>query len=202
MNGAVRDTPQQEPVQTTGGPVGLDLDAAALAVIYDELRALASAYLHNERTGHTLQTTALVHEAWLRLNGRGGRCFENRAHFFRAAALAMRRVLLHHAEQRRTAKRGGIRNERVELPLAVCSTGGAGSLDLLALDEALRRLAVEDPRKAKLVELRYFAGCTIDETAEALGISTATVEREWRFARAWLWAELAPHDANDDGAGV
>jgi RNA polymerase sigma factor (TIGR02999 family) len=192
---------------TAGAAIGpSDHAAELLQIVYDELRALASAYLRNERGGHTLQTTALVHEAWLRLHARDGRLFDNRAHFFRAAALAMRRVLLHHAERRRAAKRGGGRDDaQVEETLAVSDAASERGFDLLALDEALKRLALEDEQKAKVVELRFFGGCSIAESAEALGISTATVEREWRFARAWLWAELSPESAPgaaDDGEPV
>ena len=158
-----------------------------LDVVYDELRALASAYLSKERSDHTLQTTALVHEAWLRLSQRQDRRFDDRAHFFRAAALAMRRILLHHAEKRAAQKRGGGQrgmsmDEKIEAP------GGPDTnwVEILALNDALKRLAEVDAQKAQVVELRYFGGCSIEETAEALGIGTATVERDWRFARAWL----------------
>jgi RNA polymerase sigma factor (TIGR02999 family) len=176
-------------------------EAGLVGVVYDELRALASAYLRNERPGHTLQTTALVHEAWLRLSSRDARQFNSRAHYFRAAALAMRRILLHHAEKSRAQKRGtgnrGLSLNESDLPGEVKLD--ADPLDLIALDEALHRLAELDPQKAHVVELRFFGGCSIDETAEALGVGTATVERDWRFARAWLrtaldGADAAPHD--------
>ncbi len=161
------------------------VDAALVTIVYDELHALASAYLRSERTGHTLQTTALVHEAWLRLSGRDAR-FDNRAHFFRAAALTMRRILLDHAERRRAQKRGGGRRGlALEEQADVAARTGGDSLDLLALNDALEHLAALDERKAQVIELRFFGGCSIEETAEALGLSTATVEREWRFARAW-----------------
>jgi len=178
--------PSESSASSSGEPGG-DL----LALVYDELRALASAYLRNERSDHTLQTTALVHEAWLRLSGRGDRQFENRAHYFRAAALAMRRILLHHAEKRAAIKRGGgQRAASFDEALDVPSSDGKQQVDIVALNEALCRLEATDPQKARVVELRFFGGCTIDDTAEALGVSTATVEREWRFARAWLRTEL------------
>jgi RNA polymerase sigma-70 factor (ECF subfamily) len=162
-----------------------------LVIVYDELRALASAYLRGERADHTLQTTALVHEAWLRLSGRDARTFDNRAHFFRAAALAMRRILLHHAEKRAAQKRGGGRSGvTIDEGIDSLASPGADWVEMLALNEALKRLADTDAQKAQVVELRYFGGCSIDETAEALGIGTATVEREWRFARAWLRTAL------------
>lgn len=191
MDGPDRDTRDAGTRPAGATAAALTSTPELLAIVYDELRALASAYLRNERAGHTLQTTALVHEAWLRLNGRDERTFDNRSHFFRAAALAMRRILLHHAESRRTQKRGGGRSAAsLTDGFDTAESGGPGALDLLALDDALKRLAAEDVQKASVVELRYFAGCTIDETAEALCISTATVEREWRFARAWLQAEM------------
>lgn len=162
-----------------------------LEMVYDELRAIASSYLRNERPAHTLQTTALVHEAWIRLSNRDAEQFSSRAHFFRAAALAMRRILLHHAEKTNALKRGGGQpaaqsSFEIEPP----QQGEKSPIDLLALNEALHELAVVDSQKAQIVELRYFGGCTIEETAEALGISTATVERDWRFARAWLRTAL------------
>ncbi len=182
-----------EGAQSSNPQTGADDDAALIAAVYDELHALASAYLRKERQDHTLQTTALVNEAWLRLSGRDGSAYSNRAHFFRAAALAMRRILIDHATRRTAEKRGGLRTKLaldetidIALPSTTASDGG----DLLALDAALRQLATENAQMARVVELRYFGGCTIDETAEALGISTSTVERDWRFARAWLRAAI------------
>jgi RNA polymerase sigma factor (TIGR02999 family) len=169
-----------------------------LEMVYDELRAIASSYLRNERPAHTLQTTALVHEAWIRLSNRDAAQFSSRAHFFRAAALAMRRILLHHAEKTNALKRGGPQSTTqsgfdIEPP----QQGEQSPIDLLALNEALHKLAQFDPQKAQIVELRYFGGCTIDETAEAVGISTATVERDWRFARAWLRTALSEEPSPD-----
>ncbi|HEX8848300.1 MAG TPA: ECF-type sigma factor, partial [Gemmatimonadaceae bacterium] len=142
---------------------------------------------------HTLQTTALVHEAWLRLDGQHDASWENRNQFFAVAAQMMRRVLVDHARGRAAAKRGGA-PERVTLEAVEAVRDGDSALDLvdlIALDDALRRLAALDPRKAQLVELRYFAGMSIPETADALGMSQATVGREWAVARMWLRRELA-----------
>jgi RNA polymerase sigma factor (TIGR02999 family) len=160
-----------------------------LPLVYAELRALSGAYLERERPDHTLQATALVHEAYLRLAGRSGRRWADRAHFFRAAAKTMRHILINHAHKHRAARRGGgARGLVLEESMAIAPRRPGA--DLEALDEALVRLASIDREKAQVVELRFFAGCTIDETAEALDLSTATVERHWRFARAWLRSEL------------
>ena len=162
-----------------------------IAAVYEELHALASSYLRNERHGHTLQTTALVHEAWLKLSRRDSDSFSSRGHFCRAASLAMRRVLVDHAIKKKALKRG---EGRSAIPIVqgseVATDESESDLDVLSLNDALSRLAAEDPRKAEVVELRYFGGCTIEDTAAALDISTATVEREWRFARAWLRRDL------------
>ena len=181
-----------------GTPAGSDVGAhwetksTLVEMAYEELHALASAYLRKERPGHTLQTTALVNEAWMRLSGRDAGTWNDRAHFLRAAALAMRRILINHAEKHSARKRGsGARAVPLE---EVLGRPEGSSPDLLVLNDALNRLAELDPQKAKVVELRFFGGCTIDETAEALCIGTATVEREWRFARAWLRAELENGD--------
>ncbi|MHC4414901.1 MAG: sigma-70 family RNA polymerase sigma factor [Planctomycetota bacterium] len=168
-------------------------DATAIArllpEVYKELRALSESYLAGERPNHTLQATALVHEAYVRLAG-GDRQWKDRVHFFRAAAKTMRHILLKHAEKHNALKRGGgCRGRPLSETQVACEDLG---VEVLALDEAMQRLAQLDAEKAKVVELRFYAGCTIDETAETLGISTATVERHWRFARAWLRGELAP----------
>jgi RNA polymerase sigma factor (TIGR02999 family) len=168
-------------------------DATAIARIlpqvYRELRALSESYLQSERRNHTLQATALVHEAYLRLAG-ADRQWEDRAHFFRAAAMTMRHILLKHARSHKAQKRGG-GSRGISLSETAAISEDA-NVEILALDEAMQRLAEFDAEKAKVVELRFYAGCTIEETAEALGISTATVERHWRFARAWLRREAAP----------
>lgn len=159
-----------------------------LPVVYDELRRLASAKLVQEKQGQTLQATALVHEAYLRLVGGGDPRFETRGHFFTAAAEAMRRILIDRARSKGRQKRGGgaRRLELNELDLA----SPPPNEDLLALDEALSRLEAEDPVKAELVKLRFFAGLTDEQAAAALGISRATAARYWAFARAWLFHEI------------
>lgn len=166
-----------------------------LPVLYDELRELAARELRGERRDHTLQVTALVHEAFLKLVAQDRQDYSNRAHFLAIAAQAMRRVLLHHAEKRRAAKRGG-GGARVTLHEAQLFVEDR-SADVLAVDEALQRLATLDADKARLVELRYFGGMTAEECAEALGMSQRTVEREWRFARAWLRADLTRGEADE-----
>jgi RNA polymerase sigma factor (TIGR02999 family) len=158
-----------------------------LPLVYEELRKLAAARMISETPGHTLQATALVHEAYLRLlGGETPRVFRDRRHFFAAAATAMRRILIDRARARLAEKNGGDRR-RVPLKDLADSTPDA---ELLALEEALQRLAEQDPLKARLVELRYFAGLTGDEAAEVLEISPSTADRHWVFARAWLQAEV------------
>jgi RNA polymerase sigma factor (TIGR02999 family) len=169
--------------------------AELFPIVYAELQRLARAQMANERAGHTLQATSLVHEAYLRLVGRAEPRWDGRGHFFAAAAEAMRRILVDHARSKNAAKRGG-NQQRLELlgdGLAVESSSvGADDLLLLALDEALTRLALEAPEKAQLIKLRYFAGLTIDEAADAMQISRATAKRYWVSARAWLYQELMP----------
>src|SRR6516162_4285570 len=157
-----------------------------LPLVYDELRKLAGQRLANEKPGQTLQATALVHEAYLRLVG--DQQFDNRGHFFAAAAEAMRRIVVEAARRKKRAKHGGGR-ERIEVELADLPTS-LPSDDLLALDEALGRLEQIDPVKARLVTLRYFAGMTIEQAAAALNISRVTAHRYWTFARAWLHREM------------
>jgi RNA polymerase sigma factor (TIGR02999 family) len=159
-----------------------------VAVVYPELRRRAAAYLRRERANHTLQPTALVNEAYLRLAAQRGAAWRSRAHFAAMAAQMMRRILVDHARRRQMIKRSG-RWARVTLHdrrLAMPDTG----VDVIALDEALSRLTAFDPQKGRLVELRYFAGLSVNETAEAMGVSAATVDREWRAARAWLQTQL------------
>jgi RNA polymerase sigma factor (TIGR02999 family) len=164
-----------------------DRQAAAdlLPAVYDELRKLAAARLAGERGGHTLQPTALVHEAYLRLVGE--QRFEHRGHFFAAAAEAMRRILIDHARKKATRKRGG--GERVDLDPEHFAAPDRPD-DLLALDEALDQLERDEPQVASLVKLRYFAGFTIPEAAEALGVSPRTADAWWAFAKAWLLAKV------------
>ncbi len=157
-----------------------------LPLVYDELRRLARQKMAQEAAGHTLQPTALVHEAYLRLVGDGDpRCWDNRGHFYAAAAESMRRILIESARRRASAKRGGGRL-RVELGDPVGESPGRDDDTVLALDEALKKLEVEDPDAAKLVILRYFGGLTFDQAAAALGVSVRTAKRNWSFARAWL----------------
>jgi RNA polymerase sigma-70 factor, ECF subfamily len=157
-------------------------------LVYDELRSVAAAFLARERVGHTLQPTALVNEAYLRLVGPSEVSWESRAHFFGAAARAIRRILTDHARARGREKRGGGAS-RIPLEDAQLSVEFE-SLDMVALDDALNRLAQLEPRMAKVVELRFFAGLTEEETAQATGVSVSSVTRDWRFARSWLKREM------------
>ena len=163
-----------------------------LPVVYDELRALAGARLRHERPDHSLQATALVHEAYIRLVGWEQQSWIDRAHFYRAAAEAMRRILIDHARGRARGKRGGGR-VRVDLEDANLATWDDPD-DVLALDEALHRLMEQDPRAAEIVQLRFFAGLSVEETAKALELSIRTVHREWKFARTWLFRALGEDD--------
>jgi len=173
--------------ESRAGRTGAAEELAAL--LYDELRALARQELAGERPEHTLQPTALVHEAYLRLVGGDGGSFENRAHFFGAAATAIRRVLVDHARRRARAKRGG---GMAQLALdEVDPAQPISDAELLGLDEALARLGELDPTKARIVELRFFAGMSVEELARALELSESTVRRHWRMARAWLRGELS-----------
>jgi RNA polymerase sigma-70 factor, ECF subfamily len=162
-----------------------------LPLVYRELRQLAAQRLRRERPDHTLQPTALVHEAYIRLVDQRRVRWKNRAHFYAAAAHIMRRILVDRARARKTDKRGG-GWERVTLG-GDGTPGGSRTVDVLALDDALDRLAALDPGQERIVELRYFGGLTLDETAEVIGISTATVKREWAIAKAWLRAQLSDH---------
>ena len=160
-----------------------------MPLVYDELRRLARYYLSRERSDHTLQSTALVHEAYLRLAGENAPQWQNRAHFFGIAAHIMRQILVEHARARGATKRGGERR-RITLDEGVAAAK-ARDVDLLALDEALERLAAINARHAHIVELRFFAGLSNEETAAALGVSAATVKRAWAVARSWLFRELS-----------
>ncbi len=160
-----------------------------LPLVYDELRHLAAHKLAAEAPGQTLQATALVHEAWLRLVGNDGASYANRAHFFAAAALAMRRILIGNARRKQRQKRGGDW-ERVAVDQAQLADP-LPSEDLLALDEALTELARVDPQAAELVQLRFFAGLTQHQAAGVLGISRRTADRTWAYARAWLFEQIA-----------
>jgi RNA polymerase sigma factor (TIGR02999 family) len=163
-----------------------------LPLVYGELRKLAAQRLTNEKPGQTLQATALVHEAYLRLVGKEDPGWDSRGHFFAAAAEAMRRILIDNARRKRSGKHGGVRRRQDLDELEIVP--GAPADDLLALDEALTRLTAEDPAKAELVKLRYFAGLSIEEAAGALGISIATAKRRWAYARAWLFRAVEGAD--------
>jgi RNA polymerase sigma factor (TIGR02999 family) len=163
--------------------------AELLPLVYDELRRLAAQKLAREAPGQTLQATALVHEAYLRLvDVNQIQTWDSRGHFFAAAAEAMRRILIDNARRKRTEKHGGKHSPAPVVDLEIES--GATTEDILALDEALTKLADEDPIKARLVNLRYFAGLPLDDAAKALGISRATAYRHWRYTKVWLYCEL------------
>ncbi len=169
-----------------------------LPLVYDELRRLAAQRIARESPGQTLQATALVHEAYLRLVGADpDKPWDGRGHFFAAAAESMRRILVEGARRRHRLKRGGHRG-RVDLDAAQPAAPETDD-DLLALDEALEKLAAKDPAKAELVQLRVFAGLTLAEAAEILGLSTSTADRYWAYARAWLRVEIAGRDAAGPG---
>jgi RNA polymerase sigma-70 factor (ECF subfamily) len=161
-----------------------------LPLIYNELRRMAGAQMQRERPGHTLQATALVHEAYLRLAGEQPGDWQNRAHFFALAANAMRKVLVDHARRRYAAKRGGAHAQKVEIDAELMISDDRLE-DVIAIDEALHRLANLDPRQSRLVELRFFAGLDVEQAAEVMGVSTTTIKREWRSAKAWLHGELS-----------
>jgi RNA polymerase sigma factor (TIGR02999 family) len=192
---SMRQTGEITPsLNRTGEGNGRAIDEL-LPLVYEELRALAACHLRGERPNHTLSPTALVHEAYLRLAGAPGTRWVSRAHFFAIAATVIRRVLLKHGRKRRCAKRGGgwRRVDLREDDLAFEVDG----VDLVALDEALARLGRIAPQKLRVVELRFFAGLGVDETAEVLSVSPRTVARDWRFARAWLRFAL---ERSADGA--
>ncbi len=168
-----------------------DPQAAAelLPLVYDELRKLAAQRLAQEKPGQTLQATALVHEAYLRLvDVDKVQRWDSRGHFFAAAAEAMRRILVDQARSKASSKRGG-KHQRLDLP-DLAEPASEGRIDLVALDEALKTLEQQQPDKAEIVKLRFFAGCSLEETAQALGISRATAQRNWAYARAWLFGRL------------
>ena len=165
---------------------------ALTPLVYDELRRLARSYMRQERSGHTLQSTALVHEAFLRLIDQRVQ-WNSRAHFFGIAAQMMRRILVDHAKAQSTAKRGA-GALRIELDEGL-ATAPSRDVDLLALDEALERLTKLDPQRSRIVELRFFGGLSNEESAEVLGVSPATIQRQWAGARAWLFHELNAAEA-------
>jgi RNA polymerase sigma factor (TIGR02999 family) len=162
-----------------------------MPLVYDELRRLAASYIRRERPGQTLQATALVHEAYVRLIGEKAQNWQNRTHFLAIAALSMRQILVQRARARNAAKRGGD-PERITLDerLLPAGAGASPEIDLVALDAALEKLGALDARQAKVVELRYFGGLSVEEAADVLNVSPATVKRDWTLARAWLKREL------------
>jgi RNA polymerase sigma factor (TIGR02999 family) len=163
-----------------------------LPVVYDELRKLASAKMARESGGQTLQPTALVHEAWLRLGADEQPTWQNRAHFFASAAEAMRRILIERARRRRAQRHGGgLQRVDIDDPVNAIAAPAEADEELLAVHEMLERLARHDARKAELVKLRYFAGLTLEESAEVLGVAVPTAKRDWAYARAWLFREIS-----------
>ena len=160
-----------------------------MSLVYEELHRLAHRYMKEERPGHTLQTSALVNEAFVKLVDQKTVRWQNRAHFYAIAAQLMRRILVDHARHHQAAKRGGPNQQRLSITSAG-QRGGKPDLDLLALHEALEELKTFDPQQERIVELRYFGGLSIEETAEVMNIGHATVERDWKMARAWLRRKL------------
>jgi RNA polymerase sigma-70 factor, ECF subfamily len=169
-------------------PLGESADAL-LEIVYDELHRQAHRYLRKERVGHTLRTTALVHEAYLRLVKQRSVAWESRAHFFAIAATMMRRILIDHAKTRHRVRRGGVQDD-LSIGKALTIAAGQTDVDLLALDEALNRLAEREEHLARVVELRFFSGLDVPETARVLDVSESTVKRDWQMAKAWLHREL------------
>ncbi len=167
-----------------------------IPLVYDELRRLADHYLRRERPDHTLQATALVHEAYFRLVDQRNVDWQNRAHFFGIAAGLMRRILLEHARSHRAAKRGGDK-QKLSLDEAM-GLSKERDVDLVSLDDALTSLEAIDPQKSRIVELRFFGGLTIEETAEVLGVSPITVNRAWRITKAWLLREIRKTVTSDE----
>lgn len=164
-----------------------------LPLVYDELRRQARRFLRRERPNHTLQSTGLIHETYLNLVEQNRINWQNREHFFAISANVMRRILVNYANARNRKKRGGAA-ENLELDEQIVEATQTKEVDLLALDEALTRLAKNDEQQARIVELRYFSGLTIEETADVLGISPATMKRDWKMTKAWLYRELSGHD--------
>ena len=170
-----------------------EAEADLIPLVYTELRRIAAAYMRSESAGHTLQPTALAHEAYIRLVDQNRTDWKNRAQFLGVAAQLMRRILVDHARERRAGKRCGI---RVQIDIDTFDVGQSSEQPeyVLAVDQVLRRLAEFDPRQARIAEMRYFGGLTVEDTAEALAISPRTVKREWAMARSWLKAEFAGGD--------
>jgi RNA polymerase sigma factor (TIGR02999 family) len=193
-------TPPEDITQILQEVSGGNREAPArlMPLVYDELRRLADHYLRRERPDHTLQPTALVHEAYLRLIDQTRVDWQNRAHFFGVAAQLMRRILVDHARRHQAEKRGGF-GQKLPLDEAV-DYSQTRDVDLVKLDDALTALAKFDARQSRIVELRFFGGLTIEETAEALAVSPATVKVDWNMAKAWLRREIGGGDADEDVA--
>ena len=175
-------------ILNSAGQSGPASSTQLLATVYEELRRLAVTRMASEAPGHTLQPTALVHEAWLRLSNDENRKWNDRTHFFATAAEAMRRILVDQARRKRAQRHGGGQH-RVEMPEIACALP-EGDDQILAVNEALEKFSALDPQKSELVKLRYFVGMTIEESADALGVSVPTAKRHWAYARAWLAAEM------------
>ncbi len=190
-DGATALSDREAVTQLLSDLAGGDLRASdeLFSMVYDQLRSIASAHFRHERDDHTLQPTALVHEAYLKLVDQAGAGYESRHEFFKLASRAMRNILVDHARGKGRLKRGGDRRQ-IPLEAAEALLPAGGNVDVVALDEALERLASLDERKASLVELRFFGGLGADQAAEVLGISRSTAAEDWRFARAWLHRAL------------
>ena len=161
-----------------------------MPLVYDELRRMARNYMRRQPSGHTFQTTELIHEAYLKIAGGEEKKWQNRAHFFGIAAQVMRRILMDHARKHQADKRGG-EFEKLPIEEEILIVSQDKSSELIALDDALEELAKIDPDKAKIVELRYFGGLSIEETAEVMGVSVPTINRHWKMAKAWLYSQVA-----------
>ena len=192
---------QHELTQLLGQAAEGDIRATdrILPLVYDQLRAIAQARMAGERKDHTLQATALVHEAYARMLSGNESTFENRRHFYFAATEAMRRILIEHARSRHAIKRGGADRRRISMDIsAIADLAEDGKSDeIIALDEALRRLEAQRLRVAQVVKLRFYGGMSIDETAEMLSVSPRTVDLDWAFARAWLFRELSRYPSEE-----
>lgn len=190
-------TPQEDVTRILAAASSGDPDAAdrLLPIVYDELRDLAEGYLRRERADHTLQATALVHEAYLKMVGQTSASFNDRQHFFAIAATAMRRILVNHAKGKKRIKRGG--GQRAMALDEAAAVFDDRAIDLVALDEALDRLTQMDPVQSRLVELRFFGGLSAEDAAELLDMSLRTAHREWAAARAWLRGEILKGDNAD-----
>ena len=175
---------------SAGDPVAAE---RLLPLVYEELRALAGHYFKKQRSDHTLQPTALVHEAYLKLVGQERPEWQSRAHFLAVAATAMRQILINHARDRKAAKRGGSDRHRITLDRALAAVE-SGVVDVIDLDDSISRLAALSQRQARVVELRIFGGWTVEEAAHVLGVGPTTIKTDWQFAKAWLKRELAANN--------